>query len=159
MCTSTVTHLDSPDNQPSPTTTTTTTITTTVTTTTTTNTVEKDRSDDDTLQHAFKMRNENLKPATPSATDSSHYPGATNGLRRRPIDPTKIRLQPSTIVNSSFLSTQFNYFQEDEIQKIERILITVMTITDICRICWVRNEVSHPHSTYYCPTQVCSGSS
>src|SRR5262245_50434667 len=104
----TVTHLDSPDNQLSPTTTTMTTITTTITTTTTTSTIEKDRSDDDTLQHAFKTPNNNLKPVSsfrnrfqPLRWSHEWSPSSTRRPNQSPSSS-----QRSAIASSSFLSTQ-----------------------------------------------------
>jgi hypothetical protein len=161
-----VTHCGRPEDPPSPTSSpsATTKITATTTTSTSTSTVERDKSDDDTLQHAFDTPNKNLKPVTSfgirgfQLPDKS-YDSSSSSAHRSNQSPSSSQpsTQSSLTSSSSFSSTQSNDFQEDEIQKIEIILETVKTIADVCRICWVRKEVSPPHHTYHCPTRVCKG--
>jgi hypothetical protein len=137
-----VTHYDWPEDPP--------------TTTTTTSNVEEGRSNADTLQHVISMPNENLRHIS-SLDDGIQL--ADNNHESSPSSAYKHQSLSSSQSLTAASSIQSNYFQEHEIRKIERVLRMVVTMTGVCRVCWVKNEESHTHTTDRCPTRVCSGSS
>ena len=61
--------------------------------------------------------------------------------------------------SSSLCSNDSDITMDDSDGKLLRILTTVKDMVNRqCRVCWVSREVSHPHVTFRCPTNTCSGS-
>lgn len=56
-------------------------------------------------------------------------------------------------------SPYMNSTQVDGDDMLHRIMTVVQEIGDasVCRICWVKRNVSRPHLTYRCETRICSG--
>lgn len=57
--------------------------------------------------------------------------------------------------SSSVCSNSVPMIHNDD--KLNRILTTVKEVVHQCRICWVSKEVSRSHTTFRCPTKICSG--
>ena len=55
-------------------------------------------------------------------------------------------------IDSSSSSFNLTDAGDDGDSQLRRILDMVEEIGDQCRICWVRKEVTRPHSTFRCPT-------
>jgi hypothetical protein len=85
---------------------------------------------------------------TPSGSEASQL------LSRQSTAPNLTATTPF----SSFSSDDAGNDSGSNNSKLCRILSVVQSITNSCRICWVNREVSRPHSTFHCPTRICSGS-
>lgn len=93
-----------------------------------------------TLLHSKGHPQHSPTPAGPTPSDSD----ATSSLSRE-----------STLSSISSFSSEKN--GSDSNAKLCRILEVVEEVVDECRICWVNRTASHPHTTYRCPTKICSG--
>jgi len=81
-------------------------------------------------------------------TTTTHVSDSEGG---QPLQPTDRSLN-STSSSSSLISDP----GDNGDQKLRRILTMVEDWADQCSVCWARRDSLRPHSTWRCPTKLCS---
>ena len=100
----------------------------------------------------------NLEP-WPSAASSSPFIPTPPCSQPNPSHSQPLSRQSTASsfeITSSSSSFNLNDAGDDGDGQLHRILAVVEEIGYQCRICWVRKEVTRPHSTFRCPTKICS---